>query len=181
METVNEPVHISEVVPELLAMYGIKPTEVVIHFDGACEPVNPGGVASYGWVLFRDGERVADGCGVLCRGNGATNNLAEYGALGYALRYLKDHPGSHDGAERIIIRGDSQLVVKQINGEWACRAENLIPYRDRCLVLLKQVGKLCVVEWVRREFNEAADAMSRRAYEQETGQDFPETARGARR
>jgi len=33
---------------------------IVVYVDGLCEPVNPGGVACYGYVVYRDGERVAE-------------------------------------------------------------------------------------------------------------------------
>ena len=50
--------------------------ELTLHFDGACEPVNPGGIATYGWVLAVAGVSAATGHGVAAEGPGATNNLA---------------------------------------------------------------------------------------------------------
>ena len=38
----------------------ITPAKFVCYFDGCCEPVNPGGAAGYGAVVFEDGNRVAE-------------------------------------------------------------------------------------------------------------------------
>ncbi len=53
------------------------------YFDGLCEPCNPGGVATWGYVLKRDGETIEADSGIACEpfsGN-ASNNVAEYSAL----------------------------------------------------------------------------------------------------
>lgn len=157
--------------------------ELTLHFDGACEPVNPGGIATYGWVLAVAGVSAATGHGVAAEGPGATNNLAEYYALGHGLRGVQEavelwaKVGADPQRLFLTVSGDSQLVVKQVKGAYACRAANLIPLRDRCLSLVAdlktRLGGIEVV-WVPREQNEAADALSRHAWQQYTGKPFPE-------
>jgi hypothetical protein len=54
-----------------------------------------------------------------------TNNITEYEALMLGLKLLKKH-----GAKRIMIRGDSELVFKQIKGEYSTKHPRLIAYRN---------------------------------------------------
>lgn len=139
--------------------------DLEIQFDGLCEPRNPGGVLAWGFTISADGRLIHEGHGSAAAGPLNTNNVAEYLALGFALRWATDH-GGFDG---LRIRGDSQLVVKQVNGEWQCKAGHLRRYRDRCRELLNGTGKPWRVEWVPREQNEAADQLSRRGYVERTG------------
>jgi ribonuclease HI len=132
------------------------PADRRIEFDGACGPVNPGGVATYGWRLLGPGDRVlAVDSGEVCRGPGATNNVAEWQALVFALRHL----AGQGWKGTLQIRGDSLLVINQLNGRWRCRKEHLRPYRDECLRLLAGIHWVAV--WVPREENRGADALSR--------------------
>lgn len=168
----SDPVPISEVLADVMEKHAVVPT-LTVHFDGACEPRNPGGVATYGWTVH-DGEReIANGCGEVCRGPRATNNLAEWSALGFALRWILDH-GDVLGPISLEMVGDSQLVVNQLRHEWACNKEHLQKLRARCEELIDQI-KPCgwKVTWVPREQNEAADALSQAAYVKATGKKFP--------
>lgn len=154
------------------------PILLTLHFDGACEPVNPGGVATYGWLLATTGEPaqcLATGYGVACDGGPlATNNFAEYCALGFGLRWIADHKPALD---ELTIFGDSKLVIEQLNKRWNCNAEHLIKLRDRCFELLKLIDKPWSAQWIGRDFNSEADALSRRAYIESTGKPFPERKR----
>jgi ribonuclease HI len=137
---------------------------LVVSFDGACEP-NPGGLATYGWVLAqRDtGEVVAQGKGIALRGAAATNNLAEWVALGRGLLWIwKQGPQ----CEELLIRGDSQLVIRQLTGQWGCRTEHLRLLRDYCLGVLAKLrsrGIAWSAEWVRRVRNRRADTLAAEA------------------
>jgi len=130
-----------------------------IHCDGLCEPKNPGGYACWAWVITDappDTQKVFE-WGCVASGKGATNNLAEYTAVGKALRYCYDH--------RIFnptIRSDSQLVVYQITGDWTCNAPHLKPLHSRCQELLQAVNGRIV--WIPREANQVADDYTREAY-----------------
>src|SRR5262245_13673352 len=89
-----------------------------VYFDGACEPVNPGGTMGFGVVIF-DGDSQVWACSGRSRpadGPGQTSsNLAEYAALLCALDWLLDN--NHRDHE-IEICGDSKLVIEQMAGRW---------------------------------------------------------------
>jgi ribonuclease HI len=134
-----------------------------IYFDGLCEPVNPGGVAAYGWLIQdNSGETLASGKGIAANGPKATNNVAEYAAARAALEAAIEM----DLSGPILVRGDSQLVIKQVTGEWGCKARHLIGPRNRLRNLANQLGDV-TFEWVPREENEPADRLSREAYREE--------------
>ncbi len=69
-------------------------------------------------------------------------------------------------------------MIYQLTGQWQCNKEHLQKIRERVLSLIRQVGDdqgdPVTLEWIPREQNEAADALSRIAYEQATGEKFPE-------
>ena len=82
---------------------------LTLEFDGGSRG-NPG-PAGIGVVV-----RAADGTPLLTLGRfigRATNNVAEYKAIIIALQHAKSL-----GAKRIQIRGDSELIIKQIRGEY---------------------------------------------------------------
>lgn len=135
-------------------------TQLTLFFDGLCEPRNPGGIATFGWQLLDEqGEVIQEGNGVEARGPRATNNVAEWSAVEHGLR-----AAAGLRPESLEIHGDSQLVINQLTGRWRMHAVHLRPYRDRCLGLLKGID--WQARWVPREENEAADALSRKAYTQ---------------
>lgn len=146
---------------------------VVIHFDGACEPVNPGGTGSWGWVVEAPPGEMLTGTGTIDPAPTTTNNLAEWYALGFALRAVSTQLAPLGADVDLLVRGDSQLVIRQLTGEWACRATNLIPLRARCWQLLDQIGVAWRAEWIPRDHNTQADALSVQAWEQATGRPFP--------
>jgi ribonuclease HI len=113
----------------------------------------------------------------LKRGEGATNNLAEWTALGLALRWLLDNPEVASG-NVLHIQGDSQLVIEQLNGTWNCNKPHLIRLRDRCREIIEQLAVVAWrANWIPRLENQEADALSRRAYEEATGKSVPERTR----
>jgi ribonuclease H / adenosylcobalamin/alpha-ribazole phosphatase len=90
------------------------------------------------------------------KGAGTSNNQAEYRAAIDALRAV--HAAGYNGP--LILRGDSQLVIKQALGEWACTA----PHLQALLAELRQVMtrfEAVQLQWVPREQNARADALSR--------------------
>jgi ribonuclease HI len=142
--------------------HGVAP--VIAYCDGCCEPVNPGGHACGGVDVVPHPdvpglERGLQFGRCYVHGTGATNNVAEYNAALDALRaiYRTGWRG------RVVLRTDSQLVVKQYNGEYGC-------YKPELQELLAQLRRgsdhfeSLTLEWVPREQNARADALSRRAY-----------------
>lgn len=127
-----------------------------IYFDGSCGPKNPGGKACYGFVINdENGERYRSR-GLECKGPKATNNVAEYAALKHALKYLKET--GYTG--HVEIRGDSNLVVSQIRGDWKCKKEHLQQYLAEVSDLLENFESWDA-EWIPREENTIADALSK--------------------
>jgi len=133
---------------------------IELYFDGACEPRNPGGIATWGFVAFKDGKYLHEASGVYS--HKSTNNEAEFCAALEALKYLVDQGLKYD---KIIMRGDSQLVVNVLNGDWNLKAENLVPlYRD--IRAIERSLPQVKYTWIPREDNEYADDLSRKEYEQ---------------
>jgi ribonuclease HI len=91
----------------------------IAYFDGACEPVNPGGMAAYGAVIIQDGQHIWE-CSKLFypeqgKEDQTTNNVAEYCGLIAVLEHLIDLGAQH---EPIMVYGDSKLVIQQMFGQW---------------------------------------------------------------
>ena len=78
-----------------------------------------------------------------------TSNEGEYIAVLVALKTAKEL----DLEDNVEILTDSELVVKQLSGEYKCRATNLIPYNLVAKRLIEEIG--AVVSWVSREENPA--------------------------
>ena len=136
-----------------------------IYFDGACEPINPCGLATYGCVLLRDGKVVEEGKGTVGTPGTAesTNNVAEYAGL---LRGV-DIAGRHlASGEAVRIFGDSQLVVRQIEGLYSVNAAHLKPLHaigTKAIAGLRALGHQVELKWVPREKNTHADRLSKEA------------------
>jgi ribonuclease HI len=153
---------------------------VICDFDGLCEPQNPGGWACGAWwvhphATIAELEGGVGGGRLYGHGAGATNNIAEYLAAIDALRavYRLGHRGV------VLLRGDSQLVIKQVTGVWACHSDHLrehLAHLRRAMTYFQDVRAI----WIRREQNERADALSRAAYERATGRPAPERGRAVR-
>ena|SRR5438552_3507081 len=128
---------------------------IVAHFDGSCDP-NPGGRCTYGFVVRRDGRTIHEGRGIAAPpGPGATNNVAEYTGCIRALEWLR----YEKSGEPIVLRGDSELVLKQLQGRYRVRSPLLAPLYWRACDLLKELPKLRL-EWVPREHNTDADRLA---------------------
>jgi ribonuclease HI len=132
---------------------------ITINFDGLCYPKNPGGVAAYGYLVSRDGKQIWRGFGSVGEGKGMTNNVAEYEALMAAAQWLADE----EIDDKILIRGDSELVIKQMKGQYRISSATSKKYVPEIKRLLQ--GKDVTFEWVPREENEEADGLSRMGYE----------------
>ena len=136
------------------------------YFDGLCEP-NPGGVATYGFVVKKDGKTIHEGHGLAGtpKTAQATNNVAEYTGLLKALEWLL----AQKIKGPIIIRGDSDLIIKQVKGLYKVKSALLAPLHGQVKDLLEDLPGV-VIEWVAREHNTEADRLTNLAYAQYTGQ-----------
>lgn len=92
-----------------------------------------------------------------------TNNQAEYHGLILGLR----HALGMD-ADTVTVRGDSQLVLRQLGGTYAVKAPGLKALHDEAKLLLARFSR-AKLEWVPREENAEADAASRAALREPAG------------
>jgi ribonuclease HI len=123
---------------------------IVAYIDGGARG-NPG-PAGYGVrIQTPDGTLVDELHGAL---GIATNNVAEYNGLLAALQWALDHD-----VPRVHIRADSELLVKQMRGEYRVRNPGLQPLYVRARLLVAQLDDV-KFEHVRREFNTEADRLS---------------------
>jgi len=130
-------------------------------FDGGCQPVNPGGTAAYGVVIKeQDGTILVWEHGLVGKGSGMSNNLAEYAGVLHILKYLSTRPPG-----RVTIYGDSNLVINQLNGKWRIRKGVYLPIAIETKALLADLhglGWQISLLWIPREQNEECDALSKK-------------------
>ena len=100
-----------------------------IHIDGGSRG-NPGDAGFGVYVTTPEGAVVAELYGYLGR---ASNNVAEYQALIHALRYALDR-----GAQRVKVFSDSELVVRQIGGQYRVKHPDMIPLHREAKALLSR-------------------------------------------
>src|SRR5271170_5427148 len=132
---------------------------VHVHFDGACQPPKGPGVATFGFTVEGEGLDFEDsGLATRPYSEHSTNNVAEYVAATRALEWL--HEQGYRGT--VIASGDSQLVIRQMRGEYQVRTEHLHAYQE-WLARLAQEFQTVEWRWVPREQNTRADALSKLA------------------
>lgn len=148
-----------EELPRGVASYGTD--GVHVHFDGACQPPKGPGVATFGFTV-EGGGYDAEEYGLATRpySEHSTNNVAEYVAAIRALEWLRER--GYRGS--VVASGDSQLVVRQMRGEYEVRTEHLKAYHEWLVRLAKEFSSV-EWRWVRREENRRADALSKLALE----------------
>ncbi len=120
------------------------------HVDGGARG-NPG-PAGAGIVLRdADDDEIIHEAGLYL--GRATNNVAEYRALLYALE-----TAAQLGAGGVDVFSDSQLMVRQMTGEYRVRNAGLKPLFERAQELAASLGQ-CTFTHVRREENTEADRL----------------------
>ena len=135
----------------------------ICYFDGLCEPINPGGIATYGIVIKKGGENIHEESGLAFAkpwSKEATNNVAEYSAAIHALEWLKKGGLANSPA---VLRGDSRLIIRQLRGEYKVKAPRIVELYRHASKLLTEFSSLRL-QWVDRSKNKEADLLSRIAY-----------------
>ncbi|MBM3983118.1 MAG: ribonuclease HI family protein [Planctomycetes bacterium] len=117
-----------------------------MHIDGASRG-NPG-PASYAVVLARPGLPVVEEADTI---GTATNNVAEYTALIEGLTLAAEL-----GVTALAVFSDSELLVKQMNGDYKVKNEDMRALYDKACALRKRFAKVTLAH-VRREQNKRAD------------------------
>jgi ribonuclease HI len=140
---------------------------IEIYFDGACESVNPGGTASFGYIIKKNDGVMAQGSGVVGSGEGMTNNIGEYHGLIEGIKAFLNL----NIKEKVIIYGDSDIVCKVVAKKWGWnkkktkwephkKAPHLKPFLEKVQNLLKDVEY--EIKWIKREDNRQADELSKK-------------------
>jgi ribonuclease HI len=111
---------------------------------------NPG-PAAYGYVLEAEDGTVLDARGETI--GVATNNVAEYRALIAGLEKAVEL-----GIDELEVVSDSELLVKQMQGEYRVKNEALRELNDEANFLERKLGRVRY-RAVRREHNELADKL----------------------
>lgn len=128
------------------------------YFDGAAEP-NPGAGAA-GAYIEQDGQILwQTSCYI---GNNITNNVAEYRALIMLLEAAQ-----RLNIKSMIIYGDSQLVINQMNFVYNINKPELKVLAQAAFGLLKGINVTFM--WIKRENNKRADELSREALNNKHG------------
>lgn len=125
---------------------------VTVHIDGGSRG-NPGPAAA-GVVIAADGEVIYQAGVFLGK---ATSNVAEYRGLLAGLEAAR-----RLGAGEVEVRSDSQLLVRQMTGEYRVRNPGIKPLHERA-VRLAAAFRRCDFRHVSRENNLQADAMVNKA------------------
>jgi ribonuclease HI len=116
--------------------------DYILTFDGGSKG-NPGrGYGSYILARAKDGARRVKR---LDFGHGYTNNEAEYDTLISAVQDLLqriEKGGRHPQDFVLEVRGDSALVLNQVQGIWKTREPRMADRRDRCRALLRRFGSV---------------------------------------
>ena len=137
--------------------------EATLFTDGGSRG-NPGPAASGAVLVAPDGRilhEVGHFLGI------ATNNVAEWTALRLGLEAALEH-----GVASLAVRMDSELVVKQLSGEYRVKHPDLQPLHARVRSLLRKFSHVDIAH-VRRENNKLADAVVNRVLDQEASQGGP--------
>ena len=121
-----------------------------MYFDG-CSKGNPG-LSGAGSVIYKNEEEIWANSYFIS--DSATNNVAEYFGL---IRGLKR--AIKMNIRSLIIKGDSQLIIKQMKGEYQVKSESMIELYNIAKELEKEFENISY-EHVYRKYNKRADQLS---------------------
>lgn len=128
----------------------------IAYTDGASRG-NPGPAAAGVYVMAPDGQEYTYKKYL----GEQTNNYAEYQAMILALKAL-----IKVGAKEVVLRADSQLMVKQMLGEYRVKNENIKPLFQEASKLVGEFDDLDF-EYVPRAENKKADGLANQALDEE--------------
>ena len=138
------------------------PATATMHIDGAARG-NPG-PAAYAVVLTRPGLPAVEEAETM---GTATNNVAEYTALVRGLELAAEH-----GVQDLAVFSDSELLVKQMAGEYRVKHPDLLPLYQEAVRLRRGLGAVRIAH-VRRAQNARADALCNEALDGKRGKGGP--------
>lgn len=135
----------------------------LLRFDGGSRG-NPG-VAGAGMVIYdENGQEIW--CGWHYYPKPATNNVAEYIGVVCGLKCVKSL-----GIKRLVVEGDSQLIVKQMNGTYRTREETLLVFQQKALQLVEDL-EYVEIRHIPRAENKRADWLANHAMDLQESHGF---------
>ena len=162
-------------------------TRHLLTFDGASRS-NPGHAGAASMLLYltsfdRGYNEDGEASGEICEhddcvwgssyyiGKKITNNQSEYLALIHGLEACTpNYPHKDKEIEHLTISGDSELVIKQLKGEYQCKHSKLIPLYEKAKRLIekvKQTGATVELVWIPREENVRCDHLANMVIDRE--------------
>lgn len=131
---------------------------LTLYFDGAAYPnaKDVGGERGIG-VLLEDAKGIVKEISEKLPGLGSSNS-AEYTALIRGLEAARAL-----GCDDVAIKGDSQLVIRQLEGKFRVTSDKIRPLYERVVALSREF-KNVDLQWIPREKNTRADALSNRPF-----------------
>ncbi len=130
--------------------------KLILYTDGGARG-NPGPAGAGAHLLDNEGNTVAELTQYLGE---TTNNQAEYRALLLALKKAQEL-----GATEIEVRADSELMVRQLNGQYKVKNEALIPVYQEAKKYLLGFAKW-TIKHIPREQNKQADLLANKAIDE---------------
>lgn len=121
-----------------------------MYFDG-CSKGNPG-LSGAGAVIYKNGEEIWSNSYFVS--DSATNNVAEYFGL---IRGLKR--AIKMNIRHLIVKGDSQLIIKQMTGQYQVKSESMIELYEISKKMEEEFENISY-EHVYRKYNKRADQLS---------------------
>ena len=141
---------------------------IIVYFDGASRN-NPRGPAGCGWSMYEMDDNGADSdfiaSGKKYLGYNVSNNQAEYDGLYWALDHIA---GCGISCHGLYIRGDSEIVIKQLEGYYQVRSNNIISYYQDVRNKLGEIDyNFIKYTHIDRSRNWDADELANEAIEEE--------------
>jgi ribonuclease HI/deoxyadenosine/deoxycytidine kinase len=130
-----------------------------MRFDGACRG-NPSNILGMGAKLYDKDNRVVDTSSRKYELENGTNNVAEYLSLIDGLRLAQTN-----NVKNILVEGDSQLIINQINGTYKVNSPKLLIYHQVVKSLIELFDQI-EFQHIRREFNKEADQLANKALDE---------------
>ena len=140
--------------------------KVVVHVDGGSRG-NPGPAAAAAVATAPDGTLLGEKAEYIGE---ATNNVAEYKAIQVGIELAREL-----GASEVELVNDSQLIARQIGGEYKVKNKGLMPYFTETMAMLRELDRWSVRD-VRREQNERADQLVNEELDRQAGKGEPAEA-----
>ncbi len=146
---------------KLLVEIEEEPHDLIVYFDGGFnKSTNQAGIGAV--IYYKQGKKK-----YRIRTNALldeieNNNEAEYAAMYFAVNLLEEMEASQISCE---FKGDSQVVLMQLQGEWPCYDESLNRWLDKIEEKIKKLSIKTTYSPISRAENKEADKLATQALE----------------